>query len=128
MATTQISNSSLVKATEKDILFRESFVFVLDLIQYTELLEQKKKKSLAKQILKAGTCFGKIVNQARFTQEKESYFYKMQKLKKSAQSIKYLLQLCKYSTTYPNPNNLILDLEDLINQISNILQTNNSYP
>ena len=107
---------------EKDILFRESFVFVLDLIEFTELLEQKKKNSLAKQLLKAGTTFGEIINETRFTENNEKYICKIKKLKKNAHNTKYLLQLCKYSATYPNPNNLISDLDELMEQISKILQ------
>lgn len=128
MVAAQKTNINLKKTVEKETLFRESFIFVLDLIQYTELLRQKKKKSLAKQLLKSGTCFGKIINEARFTEDKELYFSKIQKLKTNAQNVKYLLQLCKYSATYPNPTNLISDLEQLINQILTILQTKKSYP
>jgi len=108
------------EATEKDTLFRESFVFVLELIEFTELLEQRKKKSLAKQLLKAGTAFGEIINEARFTGNKEDLIIQIKKMNKSAHNIKYLLQLCKYSTGYPNPRDLLKNIDILIVTISDI--------
>jgi len=122
MSTAQKKGQQVDEASGRDTLFRESFVFVLDVIEFTELLEQKKKKPLAKQILKAGTTFGEIINAARFTEKSEDYIYKIKRLNKNALNIKYLLQLCKYSATYPNPNNLIADLDELMKQITGIIK------
>ena len=122
METAQKTELHAAEATKKDILFRESFVFVLDLIQFTELLEKKKKVSLAKQLFKEGTAFGEIINEARFAKENKSYICKIKKLEKNAHNTKYLLQLCKYSETYPNPNNLISDLDRLTEQILRIIE------
>lgn len=124
MATANKIKPNTEKVNKKKILFRESFVFVLELIEFTEILEQKKKNSLAKQLLKAGTAFGEIINEARFIEKQEKYICKIKKLNKDALNIKYLLQLCKYSATYPNPDNLIADLDVLIDQI---LQIQESY-
>jgi len=122
MSTAQKNKQLTAEAQEKDILFRESFVFVLDLIEFTELLEQKKKSSLAKQLLKAGTSFGEIINEARFTENNEKYICRLKKLSKNAHNTKYLLQLCKYSATYPNPNDLIADLDLLMEKIEGIVK------
>jgi len=113
------------EATEKGTLFRESFIFVLELIEFTELLEQKKKKSLAKQLLKTGTAFGEIINVARFIENSDNFIHKIKKLLKNALNIKYLLQLCKYSATYPNPNDLIAGLDKLIEKVSRTINENN---
>lgn len=113
---------SLIK--DKEMLFRKSFVYVLDIIQYNELLIKKKKDIIAKQLLKAGTAFGEYINEAKNTQ---NYNYFRKKLKNSvneAKKIQFLLLLCKYSDTYPKPNNLIPDIEELLELISNI-QINN---
>ena len=104
---------------KKDILFRKSFVFVLDLIQFTEQLKQKKKKSLAKQLLKSGTTIGNIINEFRFIDNKND-INKIKELNENLHYTKYLLQLCKYSPTYPNPNNLITDLDRLFEQTPKI--------
>ncbi len=123
MVITQKMNINSNESKEKTILFRESFVFVLDLIRYTELLEKKKKDSLAKKLFEAGTTFGKTVNEARFVEKNEKLYCKLKKMKKNAQNMKYLLQLCKYSATYPNPNNLISDLDTLTYRILKISET-----
>lgn len=122
MSKAQNKGNEAIQTSNREILFRESFVFVLDLIRYTELLEENKKDSLAKQLFTTGTAFGEIVNEARFLEKEEKNICKIKKLKKSANSIKYLLQLCKYSASYPNPNNLISELDKLIEQILKIEQ------
>ena len=101
---------------KKELLFRESFVFVLDLIQFTELLEQKGKFSLAKKLFIAGTELGEIINELRYVEKNKNYISLIKKLKKLAHNIKFLLQLCKYSEGYPNPFNLINEIEDIIKQ------------
>jgi len=103
---------------KKDILFRECFVFVLDLIQFTELLEKKKKMSLAKQIFNAGTVFGEINNSASFSKSMDKYFEEMQELLDAANRIKYLLQLSMYSYNYPKPHVLVSDLTKIMEMIT----------
>ena len=123
MSTTQNIGPIANKAHEKDTLFRESFVFVLDVIRFTELLEQEKKNKLAKQLFKAGTAFGEISNKARFIYQAKKFITEINKMYKNALNIKYLLQLCKYSSGYPTPNNLLLDLDLLIGQIIQVQET-----
>jgi four helix bundle protein len=120
METKQKQKPGQDEISQKEILFRESFVFVLDIIQFTELLEKKKKNSLAKQLLTAGTLFGKIINEARYTENSDVFIGKIKKLIKAAHNIKYLLQLCKYSEGYPNPRDLLKNIDILIVKISDI--------
>lgn len=101
---------------DKEIIFRESFVFVLDLISYTEQLRETGKELMPRQILKSGITFGEIINEMRLTSNLDKS--KLKKLIKIATYIKYLLQLCKYSESYPNPNNLISDLDQIKTKIS----------
>ena len=106
------------KIDKKEILFRECFVFVLDLIQFTELLEEKKKTALAKQIFDTGTLFGEINDAARFSKSMDKYFEKMQELLDAANHIKYLLQLSMYSANYPKPHVLITNLVKIKDMIT----------
>lgn len=99
--------------SDKEIIFRESFVFVLELINFTELLRGKGKYFFAKQILKSGVSFGKIINEMRLVSDNEKNRKRAKELIKTAIYLKYLLQLCKYSENYPDPNSLIADLEQI---------------
>jgi len=120
MSSAQREQSTANDTSKKEILFRESFVFVLDIIQFTELLEEKGKSTLAKQLLNAGTSYGNIINEARYTENYDVFLLKIGKLLKAAHNIKYLLQLCKYSTGYPNPGNILKNIDILIVKISDI--------
>jgi len=119
MNTTQkINTYSPKESGVKYNIYRESFVFVLDLIQFTEQLKINKKKTLAKQLLKSGTAIGEVINELKLSDNDIDKVDKTKQLFKNVSYIKYLLQLCKYSATYPNPNNLIIDIDKLIKQIS----------
>jgi len=118
----QTLNNSIIKKSEKEVLFRKGFVLVLDIISYNEFLESDKKHLLAEKILKAGTSFGSYLNEIKNCTNSNYCQKKLASAKKEAQKIKYLLQLCKYSSSYPNPNNLISDIEEIIDtfiQLSN---------
>jgi four helix bundle protein len=108
------------KATDKDMLYRKCFVFVLDIIQYTELLEKKGKYSVAIQLLKTGTALGVYMNELKNIDNQSVLNKNIKKMNKEAQEIRYRLLLCKYSQTYPNPVSLIADIEELSELISKL--------
>ncbi|NOZ47695.1 MAG: four helix bundle protein [Chlorobi bacterium] len=103
---------------EQEILIRKSFVFTLDIIHYAQLLEEKKKNFIAKQLLVFGTAFGENMHNLQFIKSERSYLDKLEKAKKHAQKTKYWLQLCKYSNEYPKPNGLLTEVGELIETIS----------
>ena len=103
---------------EQEIIFRKSFVFALDIIQYSELLEKQNKHSVAEQLVISGTAFGENINDVRHAENDRDYIESIKKANKNAQKIKYWLQLCKYSNVYPSPQNLITEIENLIELIN----------
>ena len=117
----QTLNNTVIKKSEKEVLFRKGFVFVLDIISYNELLESDKKHLLADKLLKAGTSFGSYLNEIKNCKDNNYCQKKLASAKKEAHKIKYLLQLCKYSSSYPNPNNLIADIEEIIETFTSTL-------
>jgi four helix bundle protein len=48
-----------------DIILQKSFEFALNIIEYAELLESKRKYVIATQVLKAGTSIGANINEAQ---------------------------------------------------------------
>jgi len=114
---TKTQNKMNLSECEK--LFRKSFVFVLDVIRFNELLKEKNKHSIAEKLLFEATNFGEHILTLKSSKERylASRYYSNAIM--SAQKTKYLLQLCKYSENYPNPNQLLKDVECLIKEISN---------
>lgn len=106
------------EAKAEDLLFRKCFVYVLDIIQYNEILEMMHKHNISKRLLKSATEFGSLINEAKYSYNEDVMNDKLKKAVQEAQKTKYLLLLCKYSSTYPNPYKLISDIEILIKNIS----------
>jgi len=105
---------------ETDILYRKCFVFVLDVIQYCDLLEKNKKSCVAKQLLTTATTFGTNINKLKNATNTNVINKKINNSIKEAEKIKYQLKLCKFSDTYPKPNNLIQDIDKLLEQITEL--------
>ncbi len=105
---------------ETDILYRKCFVFVLDVIQYCDLLEKNKKSCVAKQLLTTATTFGTNINKLKNATNTNVINKKINNSIKEAEKIKYQLTLCKFSDTYPKPNNLIEDIDKLLEQITEL--------
>jgi len=112
-------NNIAFNSIEIDMLYRKCFVFVLELIEYTELLEKNKKYSVAKQLLKTGIALGANMNEIKNTDEKKGINKKTKKFMEEVEKTKYWLKICKFSQNYPKPNNLINDIEKISELIAN---------
>jgi hypothetical protein len=116
---TKLNSKNIAReAKAEDLLFRKCFVFVLDVIEYNEILEKRNKHNVAKRLLKSATEFGSLINDAKYSENQDVVSEKSKKAVQEAQKTKYLLLLCKYSNTYPNPYKLISNIDLLIKNIS----------
>ena len=113
-------NDKVSKSEEVDMFYRKCFVFVLDIIEYSEQLKKKKNNILANQILKTGTVLGENTNKLKNIEDSGNIEKTLNKTIKHIEKTKYLLNLCKYSQRYPNPDKLIFDLQELINLLTKI--------
>ena len=107
----------------KNVILEKSFEFALDIIEYTELLESKRKFVIAKQLLKAGTSIGANINEAQSAESRLDFIHKLKISDKEANEVSYWLRLCKYSKTYPNPNGLEEKLLEIKKMLSKIIST-----
>ena len=105
-----------------EIHYRLVFVFILDAIEYSDLLKKHNKHTIANNLLQLATIWGELLNETRDINEPARLNEKLEQSQLEAKKIKYWLNLCKYSKCYPNPNNLITEineLTELITEISN---------
>ena len=101
-----------------------SFEFALEVIEYAELLEQKNKHVVARQILKAGTAIGANVREAQKAESKADFIHKLKVADKEAEETDYWLSLCIKSKNYPDPNQKMLDdLGSIIKLLNKIIAT-----
>lgn len=100
-----------------------SFQFSLDVIEYCEELEEKRKFVIARQLLKSGTSIWANVREAQGAESKADFIHKMKIAAKEAEETEYWLELCKYSKSYPTNDELLVNIRSIILVISKIVGT-----
>jgi four helix bundle protein len=90
-----------------------SFQFSLDIIRFTELLQQEKKFEMSKQLFRSGTSIGANTREAQGAESKSDFIHKMKIAFKEIEETEYWLLLCKHSPNYPDPGKLLADVGSL---------------
>ena len=115
-----------MKKENENLIVKLSLEFALDIITYSEELEELKKYIIARQLLKAGTSIGANVREAQNAESKADFIHKMKIAAKEADETEYCLLLCELSPNYPNPENLKDKLKSVTNVLSKIIITSKS--
>lgn len=93
----------------------------LEIIMYTEILEEKRKYVLARQLLKSGTSIGANSNEAQSAESRADFIHKLKIADKEAKETRYWVTLCQKAESYPDPPErllvLLLSTEKLLNKI-----------
>lgn len=100
-----------------------TFQFSLDVIEFCDLLEEKKKFKMANQLWRSGTSIGANVREAQNAESKNDFIHKMKIACKEADETEYWLLLCKNSKSYPENENLLSKVTEIIRIISKIIST-----
>ncbi|MCK9422485.1 MAG: four helix bundle protein [Bacteroidales bacterium] len=103
-----------------------SLEFALDIIAYSEILEEHKKFVIARQILKSGTSIGANIREAQNAESKVDFIHKMKIAAKEADETEYWLTLCEMSKNYPFNKNIKEKLQAIIKVIAKIIVTSKS--
>lgn len=98
---------------KENIIIKLTFQFALDIIKYSEDLQEDKKFVIANQLLKSGTSIGANIREAQNAESKADFIHKFKISAKEIEETIYWLELCKFSDNYPN-------VDDLIEQVNNI--------
>jgi four helix bundle protein len=115
-----------MKKGSENLVVKLSLEFALEIIKYSEKLEELRKFVVSKQILKSGTSIGANVREAQNAESKADFIHKMKIAAKEADETDYWLTLCELSPGYPNPEEMKKKLESLLNIISKIIITSKS--
>jgi len=98
-----------------------SFEFAIDIIRFSELLEEQKKYVIARQLLKCGTSIGANVREAQNSESKADFIHKLKIAAKEADETEYWLLLCQHSPGYPFDPALISKLISIKKLLSSII-------
>jgi len=108
---------------KENIIVKLTLEFALEIIEYSELLEEKRKYVIARQILKSGISIGANAREAQNAESKADFIHKMKIAAKEADETEYWLLLCLLSKNYPKNEQLSEKLNIIIKILSKIIST-----
>ena len=113
----------ILRNDKENLIIKLTLEFASEIIKYSELLEEKRKYVIARQLLKAGTSIGANAREAQNAESKTDFLHKMKIAAKEAHETEYWLLLCSLSETYPK-NELLSEKLNIITKIlSKIIST-----
>lgn len=107
----------------KNIIVEKTFNFALEVIEFTEYLQELRKYKMADQLFKSGTSIGANVKEAQNAESKKDFIHKMKIAAKEADETEYWLELCLASPKYPSNEPLLFEVKSLIKILSKIIST-----
>ncbi|MES1220586.1 MAG: four helix bundle protein [Bacteroidota bacterium] len=106
---------------KKNVIVEKSLDFAVNIVRFCELLEERKKYVVAKQLLRSGTSVGANVFEAQHAESRNDFIHKMKVAIKEANETLYWLFICERSESYPTNSSLKQSTEELIRIISRII-------
>lgn len=106
-----------------NLIVKLSVEFALEIIEYSELLEEQRKFVIARQLLKSGTSIGANVREAQNAESKGDFIHKIKIAAKEADETEYWLLLCKLAKSYPKNEPLSGKLQSIIKILSKIISS-----
>ena len=100
-----------------------SIQFSLDIIEFTEILESKRKFVIANQLLKSGTSVGANIFESQSAESRADFIHKLKIADKEAKESEDWLLLCEKSPSYPFNDELKLKLLSFQKLLSKIIST-----
>jgi four helix bundle protein len=108
---------------KENIIVEKSFQFALKIVLYCELLEDKKKFVVSRQLIKSGTSIGANVREAQNSESKADFIHKIKLAAKEADETEYWLLICKNTPSYIFESQLLTDVQELIKILSKIISS-----
>lgn len=101
----------------------KTFDFALNIVTFTETLQEQRKFVVGNQVLRSGTSIGANVREAQNAESRADFIHKIKIALKEADETEYWLLLCQASETYPDTSQLINELQPIIKILNKIIQT-----
>ncbi len=106
---------------ESNAILKMTFDFSLIIIDYCDVLDEIKKYTLSRQLLRCGTSIGANSMEAQNAESKADFIHKIKIAAKEADETQYWLMLCSISKKYPECDLLLLKLEAIQKVLNTIL-------
>ena len=111
---------------KENVIVEKSFQFAIKIVLYCELLEDKKKFVISRQLLRSGTSIGANVREAQNAESKADFIHKIKIAAKESDETEYWLLICKNTPSYPFEEQLLIDVQELSKILSKIISSSKS--
>ena len=111
---------------KKNVIVEKSLAFGIEIVAFCELLEEKRKYVVAKQLLRSGTSIGANVFEAQHAESNADFIHKMKIAAKEANETNYWLRICKFAPSYPDSNILLENINEIGKILTKIIATSKS--
>lgn len=100
--------------------------FAIEIVKYCDVLEEKRKYVIARQLLKSGTSIGANAREAQNAESKPDFIHKFKIAAKEGEETEYWLLICKNSAGYPDTDYLMEKLKSIQKVINKIIVSSKS--
>jgi four helix bundle protein len=100
-----------------------SFKFSLEIIKYTERLEQSRKYNISNQLFRSATSIGANIRESQHAESRADFIHKLKIASKEAEETTYWLELCHNSENYPECTDLLKQVESISKILSKIISS-----
>ncbi|HEX5000927.1 MAG TPA: four helix bundle protein [Bacteroidia bacterium] len=104
-------------------IVRLSFNFSIKIVSYTQILEEGRRYVIARQLLASGTSIGANIMESQSAESKKDFIHKLKISFKELLETRYWLEICKYSKGFPDPTDLITEIEVIRKVLNAIIAT-----
>ncbi len=108
---------------KENIILKLTFEFALDIIKYSEILDENRKHVFSKQILRSGTSIGANTKEAQNAESKSDFIHKLKIAFKEADELEYWLYLCNEANNYPSSVHLLEKLTEIKKILNKIISS-----
>jgi four helix bundle protein len=106
-----------------NLILLKTFDFAKKVVQYTEKLEGQKRYVIANQLLKSGTSIGANIKEAQSAESMADFIHKVKIAMKEADETEFWLFLCNELENYPNSDELLNDVFEILKITNKIITT-----
>jgi|SRR6185312_3872439 len=108
---------------EANPILKLTFDFSLEIMDYCDRLDELRKYTISRQLLKSGTSIGANSMEAQNAESKADFIHRIKIAAKEADESQYWLLLCSFSNKYPECDSLLLKVESIQKVLNKILGT-----
>ena len=108
---------------KENLIVTLTLEFAIEVVKYCDVLEERRKYVIARQLLKSGTSIGANVREAQNAESKPDFIHKFKIAAKEAEETEYWLLICMQSIGYPEAGNLMEKIKSIQKIINKIIVT-----